>query len=74
MQLELELADHHVVAGLEAPPAQFGEHSDLLEALLEIGERLRVRGVVAGKQQLDAAPVYAEAVIAEGPSAATSTS
>ena len=55
VQLELVLADPHVVAGLEAGGAQGGDDADLVEALLEVGERLLVGEVVALEEQLDAA-------------------
>ena len=55
VQLELVLADPHVVAGLEAGGAQGGDDADLVEAALEVGERLFVGEVVALEEQLDAA-------------------
>src|SRR6187549_4294526 len=63
MQLELVLAHPHVVARLEAGRAQGGDDADLLEPLLEVGERLFVGEVVALEEQLDATTEDAEAAV-----------
>ena len=63
IQLELVLADADLVAGLEAGRAQGGDHADLVESLLEVGERLLVGDVVALEEQLDAAAEDAEGAL-----------
>src|SRR6476469_6985038 len=55
IELELVLADADVVAGLEARGAQGGDDPDLVEPLLQVGERLFVFDVVALEEQLDTA-------------------
>ena len=57
------LADADVVAGLETGGAKGRDHPDLVQALLEIGERLFVFEVVALEQQLDPAPDDPEAAV-----------
>src|SRR3954463_8973222 len=63
MQLELVLADPQVVAGFEAGGAQGGDDADLVEAALQVGERLFVGEVVALEEQLDAASEDAKAAV-----------
>ena len=63
VQLELVLADPHVVARFEAGGAQGGDDADLVEAALQVGERLFVVEVVALEEQLDAAAEDAEAAV-----------
>ena len=63
MQLELVLADADVVAGLEAGLGEGGDHADLGEALLEVGERFFVGRVVAFEEELDAAAADAEGAV-----------
>src|SRR6185437_5000669 len=63
MQLELVLAHADVVAGLEAGGAQGGDDADLVEPLLEVGERLLVLEVVALEEQLDTPTEDPEAAV-----------
>src|SRR6476620_6011137 len=63
VQLELVLADPHVVAGLEAGAVEGGDHAHLLQPLLQVGERLFVAGVVAFEEHLDAAAEDAEGAV-----------
>ena len=66
VQLELLLADPHVVAGLEAGLGQGGDHADLGQPLLKVGERFFVARIVAFEEHLDAAAADPEASIAAG--------
>ena len=63
VQLELVLADADVVAGLETGPGQGGDHADLPQPLLQVGQRLLVASVVALEEQLDTAAEDAEAAV-----------
>src|SRR5690349_15013372 len=63
VELELVLADADVVAGLEAGLGQSGDDADLVEPLLEVGERFLVLDVVALEEQLDAPALNAEAAV-----------
>src|SRR3954447_4711856 len=56
VQLEFEIADDHLVAGLEPGPLERGDHADLTQPVLQVVERLLVLEVVTRHQQLDAAP------------------
>src|ERR671911_1621230 len=52
VQLERDVPDPHLVAGLEAGVPKRLEHPDLAQALLEIRERLVIREVVTRDQDL----------------------
>ncbi len=49
------LTHAHLVAGLEAGGAQGGDDANLVEPLLEVGQRLFVVDVVALEEELNAA-------------------
>src|SRR5581483_7657125 len=65
-RLEGELADPHLVAGREAGPLERRDYADLAQALLDVGERLGVREVVAPDQELDPPPAHAEGAVLAG--------
>src|SRR4051794_21768025 len=64
VELELEVADDHLVAGLEAGTLQCGDHPDLPQPALQIVECLGVLEIVPRDQQLDPPPRHAETAIA----------
>src|SRR5262249_36947534 len=66
VEFELEVADDHLVPGLEPGPLEGGDDTDLAQAALQVVERLVVREVVPRDQQLDAAAGDPEAAIALG--------
>src|SRR5204862_4410483 len=62
-QLERLFADPHLVPGREARPLERRDHADLAQALLEVGERLRIPEVVAREEQLDSPAANTERAI-----------
>src|SRR5262245_23786418 len=64
VELELELADDHLVAGLEPGPLKLGDHPDLTQPTLKVIQSLRVLEVVPGDEQLDAPPGHPESPVA----------
>src|SRR5262249_6502648 len=53
VQLELQIADDHLVAGLEPDPPELGDHADLAKPPLQVVDRLLVLEVVPRHQQFD---------------------